>query len=182
MTAFSNLDPIDLRLFWIHDFSHKSGENYAYIISPLSMEVQNRREYSTARWRARRPVFEAMSNFHRFRIHMSKWQEYLRFSPWRFFCHLSIPGRCHNWLFVGYPVLDNVAMGRCRRYWPRYNLHWRMVFRSMADTQNSLGNFGPPYLNTLHRTHSNSSFSYSFHGKCITAIFIILFSKTKKSQ
>lgn len=32
-------------------------------------------------------------------------------------------------------------------------------------TLNSQGNYGPPHLNTLHGTHSNASFSYSFHGK-----------------
>jgi len=31
-------------------------------------------------------------------------------------------------------------------------------------SQNSLGNFGPPYLSTLHGTDSDASFSYSFNG------------------
>ena len=46
-------------------------------------------------------------------------------------------------------------------------------------TQNGLGNFGPPYLSTLHGTSSDSSFSYSFHGKCTTAICIITFLNVK---
>lgn len=50
------------------------------------------------------------------------------------------------------------------------------------DTQDSLGNYGPPYLGTLHGTNSDSSFSYPFNGKCTTAIFIIVFQKKTKSQ
>ena len=32
-------------------------------------------------------------------------------------------------------------------------------------SENSVGNFGPPYQNTLHGTNANASFSFAFNGK-----------------
>jgi hypothetical protein len=53
-------------------------------------------------------------------------------------------------------------------------------FPDQGGSQDSVGNFGPPYQNTLHGTNSSASLSFPFHGehhfpKFVTLLIHLIF-------
>lgn len=150
------VEPINLSAILqiiIHNFVHKSDGDCAYIISPPSMEVRNRRETFTHVLTC--PMTSlchddnqhievtrvSQNRFARLRLLATNRKKN---SPWWLSSQWFTSG---YWLLVGYSVLNNMSRwvivddtDACITYTGQWFLG--------QDTQNNLGNFGPPYLST----------------------------------